>query len=86
MQLETRPEAPYSVNIGFRVIDDQILIDPAEERTWYQHLKTAPNVRVKFDEDEHIYLFKVEPVTDKNILQAFEADRHVLRLSGPLRH
>lgn len=80
IELETRPDDPYSVNIGFQRIDGMLLIDPAEERRWYRHLQENANVRVRFEGDPVVYAARVLPVTDPDVLARFEPDRHVLQL------
>ena len=80
--LETRPGDPYSVNIGTFVIDGQLYVDPAVERTWYQNMVENPNVRIRFDGEDIVYTAKAYPVDDAAVLANFEADRVVLRL-GP---
>lgn len=80
IQLETNPDDPYSVNIGCRLIAGTIYVDPADSRTWYQNMKANPLVRIRFDGSEVIYLAKAETETNKEILDQYEADRHVLRL------
>lgn len=80
LELETRPANPYSVNIGFRLIDGEMYIDPAAERNWYQHIVDNPQVRFRFSGESHIHPAIAEPVTDPQILSQFEADRIILRL------
>ena len=55
MQLETNPGAPYSVNVGYRVINGKVYVDPAEERRWYCYMKQDPRVRLRFDGETEIY-------------------------------
>jgi hypothetical protein len=78
MDLETRPEDPYSVRIGFVLRDDNLYIDPAEGRRWYPHLETNPSVRVRFGDT--VYRARAIEVTDPTELRGFEPDRHVFRL------
>ncbi len=80
LQLETNPAEPYSVNLGFFRIGDDIYIDPAEERRWYQHIKADPRVRIRFDGSTLVHDMQTEEVTDPAIVSQFEADRTVLRL------
>ncbi|MEM7099336.1 MAG: hypothetical protein AAF541_13825 [Pseudomonadota bacterium] len=80
--LETRPSDPYSVNIGTFVIDGRLYVDPAVERTWYQHMQENPDVRIRFDGEDVVYTARAYPVEDASVLAKFEADRVVLRL-GP---
>ena len=80
LQLETNPADPYSVNLGFFRIGEDIYIDPAEERRWYQHIKADPRVRIRFDGSTVVHEMQTEVVTDAAVLSQFEADRIVLRL------
>lgn len=82
IQLETRPDDPYSVNIGFTLIDGHMYMDPAAERSWYQNIKANPDIRVRFDGTEMVYTARAYPVSEASILAQFEADRIVLRI-GP---
>ncbi|MEQ8859716.1 MAG: hypothetical protein RIC56_13810 [Pseudomonadales bacterium] len=78
--LETRPDDPYSVNVGIAVVDGVIHIDPAAERRWYQHLLDDPDVRIRFEGDPVVYTARVEPVRDPGVLERFEQTRNVLKL------
>ena len=80
--LETRPVDPYSVNIGYTVIDGQIHIDPAEDRRWYQHIKTNAHVRIQLEGAETVYPAKAVVVEDPQVLTQFESDRVVLRIES----
>ncbi len=78
LALETRPEDPYSVHVGYVYRDGKIYIDPAEDRGWYQNLKANPSVRVRFD--DRVYRARAALVTDAAEREGFEPDRHVYRL------
>ena len=80
LQLETNPSDPYSVNVGFRLIDGQIYIDPAIERQWYQYLLADSNVRIRFSDAEVVHRAIAEVVTDARVIANFESDRIVVRL------
>lgn len=80
IQLETNPGDPYSVNVGVRLIDGQIYMDPAAQRQWYQHIQRDPNVRIRFDGVDTIHTAVARSVTDPNVLKLFEPDRIVLQL------
>ena len=79
IQLETRPEDPYSVNINAFVIDGSLHIDPAPGRTWGEHLARNPMVRVGTG-GSAVFLARAERVTDAAVLERFDADRVVYRL------
>ena len=85
IQLETRPGDPYSVNVGCVVIENQIYIDPTQNRTWYQHIEDNPSVRLRFDGQEMVYLAVAVKVMDESIKAQFDADRIVLRLDPRAR-
>jgi hypothetical protein len=78
LDLETRPEDPYSVRIGFFFRNGEVYIDPAEGRRWFEHLKANPSVRVRID--DRIYRARAVPVTDPGELEGFDPDRYVHRL------
>jgi hypothetical protein len=78
LDLETRPEDPYSVRIGFFFRDGNVYIDPAEGRGWYENLKADPAVRVRID--DRIYRARAVAVTDPGELEGFDPDRIVQRL------
>jgi hypothetical protein len=78
MDLETRPEAPYSVRVGFVLRDGDLYIDPAKGRRWYPHLETNPSVRVRLGDT--VYRARAVQVTDPAELAGFDPERHVFRL------
>jgi hypothetical protein len=78
LDLETDPEDPYSVRIGFVFRGGMIYIDPAEDRGWYQNLKADPSVRVRID--GRIYRARAVAVTDPDELRGFDPERLVHRL------
>jgi len=80
MQLETNPADPYSVNVGFQLIEGRIFIDPAEERRWYQHLSANPQVRIRFEGEEKILTAMAVPVTEEAVLAQFDPTRIVLEI------
>ena len=78
LELETRPEDPYSVRVGYVFRAGNVYIDPAEDRAWYQNLKADPSVRVRFD--NRVYRARAVPVTDAAELEGFDPERRVQRL------
>ena len=78
LELETRPEDPYSVRIGFVLRDGALYIDPAEDRRWYAYLVENHAVRVRFADT--IYPARVVAVTDASERAGFDQTRHVFRL------
>ncbi|MEM9621039.1 MAG: hypothetical protein AAF993_05270, partial [Pseudomonadota bacterium] len=82
IELETKPDDPYSVKIGAVVVDGELYIDPAPERRWYQHMVDNPDIRFRFDGQSSIYTARVYAVEEADIVSQFESGRVVLRL-GP---
>lgn len=80
MQIETLAADPYSVNIGFVLLDDKVYIDPAENRQWYQNILIDPTVRIRFSGSEQIHPMLTVPETDPAILAQFDPQRIILRL------
>ena len=78
--LETQPDAPYSVNLNSFFIDGSVYVDPAEDRTWYQHIQEDSRVRVKIEGDETIYTAIAVREADVSVVDQFEPDRIVIRL------
>jgi len=78
VDLETRPEDPYSVELNYIVRDGQLYIDPSEGRRWLEHIRADPRVRVRFA--GKIYLLEAVLVEQPGELEGFDADRFVYRL------
>jgi hypothetical protein len=80
IDLETRPEDPYSVELNYIVRDGRLYIDPAEGRTWFTYLKQDPRVRVRFG--DKIYPVTAVLVGQPGELEGFDADRYIYRLDS----
>jgi hypothetical protein len=78
VDLETRPDDPYSVELNYVVRDGQLYIDPAEGRRWLEYIRADPNVRVRFG--DRIYPLKAVLVGQPGELEGFDPDRYVYRL------
>lgn len=78
LDLELRPENPYSVRLNFIYRDGKIYIDPLEGRTWFEYLKANQNVRVRFDKE--IYDAKAVLVTDEAEKEGMDPARVIYRL------
>ena len=78
LDLETRPARPYSVELNYVVKDGQLFIDPAEGRTWFDHIREDPRVRVRFG--DKVYAATAVLVGKPGELEDFPADRFVYRL------
>ncbi|MEM8767998.1 MAG: hypothetical protein AAGE43_11165 [Pseudomonadota bacterium] len=78
LALETRPDDPYSVNLNYIVRDGALYLDPAEGRSWLDHLRADPRVRVRLN--GKVYPLKAVLVAEPGELEGFESDRYVYRL------
>ncbi len=78
LQLEVRPEDPYSVILRVLMHDSQLYIDAAERRRWHKYLKQNPNVRVKLGDS--VYLATAVRVDDPEITKQFLAGRTIYQL------
>ena len=78
LDLETRPDAPYSVELNYVVRNGQLFIDPAEGRAWLDHIRADPRVRVRFG--DRIYPLLAVLVGRPGEMEGFPGDRYVYRL------
>ncbi len=78
VDLETRPEDPYSVELNYVVREGKLYIDPAEGRTWLEHIRSNPLVRVRFG--DKVYPLEAVLVGKPGELDGFDADRFIYRL------
>ena len=78
LDLETRPDAPYSVELNYVVQNGQLFIDPAEGRAWLDHMRANPLVRVRFG--DQIYPLLAVLVGRPGEMEGFPGDRYVYRL------
>ena len=63
VQIETRPEDPYSVNIAYTIIDGRLYINAGDTETaWVKNLDVNPRVRLRMD--GVLYDLRSERVTD----------------------
>jgi hypothetical protein len=70
VQLETRPEDPYSVNIACSVVGDALYISAGSNRAqWVENMEADPRVRMRIKGD--LYELRAERVTDAAELDAF---------------
>ncbi len=71
-QLETRPEDPYSVNVGFTVLDGHLYVNAGDAETqWVKNIAANPAVRLRMD--GVLYDLRAERVTDPAEVAAFAA-------------
>ena len=80
VDLETRPQDPYSVELNYFVRDGKLYIDPAEGRRWLDYLRADPRVRVRFS--EKVYPLKAVLVGQPGEIEGFDPDRFVYRLDS----
>ena len=80
IDVEFRPEDPYSVELNYIVRDGELYIDPAEGRTWFEYLKEDPRLRVRFG--SRVYPVRAVLVGQPGELDGFDADRFVYRLDS----
>ena len=78
VDLEVRPDDPYSVELNYVVRDGKLYIDPAEGRRWFEYLREDDRVRVRFG--NRIYAVRAVLVGRPGELEGFDSDRFVYRL------
>lgn len=78
VDLEVRPDDPYSVELNYVVRDGQLYIDPAEGRRWFEYLREDDRVRVRFG--NRIYPVRAVLVGRPGELEGFDSDRFIYRL------
>ncbi len=70
VQLETRPEDPYSVNIACAVVDGRPYVSAGDNRArWVEHMDADPLVRLRIEGD--VYELRAERVVDEGEMRAF---------------
>lgn len=80
VDLETRPDDPYSIELNYIVRDGQLFIDPKEGRTWLEHIREDPNLRVRFG--RRIFPVRAVLVGRPGELEGFDPERFVYRLDS----
>jgi hypothetical protein len=78
IDLEVRPNDPYSVELNYIVKDGQLYIDSAEGRNWLEYLREDPRVRVRFG--DKVYPLKAVLVGKPGELEGFDPERFIYRL------
>lgn len=70
IQLETRPEDPYSVNLAFTVMQGSLYINAGDTETqWVKNLSENPLVRLRMD--AALYDLRAQRVTRAEEIAAF---------------
>lgn len=80
IDLETRPSAPYSVELNYVVRDGKLYIDPAAGRRWLVYLREDPRVRARFG--GKVYPLQAVLVGRPGELEGFPEDRFIYRLDS----
>ena len=78
MELETRPEDPYSVQLSYFVVDGKLYLDPAEGRMWLDHMRDDPRVRARFG--QRIYRLQAVLAAEPGEMEGFDPTRFIYRL------
>jgi len=78
VDLETRPEQPYSVELNYFVREGKLYVDPAEGRRWLDYIRADPRVRVRFG--DKVYPLEAVLVGRPGELEGFPEDRFIYRL------
>ena len=78
VDLETRPEDPYSVELNYVVKEGRLYIDPREGRMWFDYIREDPRVRVRFA--GKVYPLEAVLVGRPGELPGFDEDRYIYRL------
>jgi len=78
VDVEFRPDDPYSVELNYFVKDGRLYVDPAAGRKWLEYLRADPRVRVRFGNS--IYERTAVLVEDEAELEGFDPTRFVYRL------
>jgi len=70
VQLETRPEAPYSVNISYRVVDGGLYINAGDTETeWVKNIAANSDVLLRMD--GALYALRAQRVSDRAEIARF---------------
>ncbi len=70
IQLETRPEDPYSVNLAFTILKGRLYINAGDTETqWVKNITANPLVRLRME--GVLYDLRAERVTDAAEIAAF---------------
>jgi hypothetical protein len=70
IQLESRPDDPYSVNIACAVVDDNLYVSAGDNKSqWVENMEANPLVRLRIKGD--VYELRAQRVTDESEMQAF---------------
>jgi len=76
--LETFPDAPYSVKVNYIVRGGVLYVDPSEGRRWLDNIRSDPRVRVRFG--SRVYPLKAVLVGRPGELEGFPEASFIYRL------
>lgn len=80
IDLEVRPDDPYSVELNYLVRDGSLYIDPKEGKRWLEYIRQDPRVRARFS--GKIYPLQAVLVGQPGELEGFDSDRFIYRLDA----
>ena len=70
IQLETRPERPYSVNLWVVGLSENLYVFAGSSKSnWVEHIEANPDVRIKIG--DAIYALRASLVKNKNEFETF---------------
>lgn len=70
IQIETKPEEPYSVNLAYTVMDGALYINAGGTETqWAKNIAVDPEIRLRME--GALYDVRAERVTDRDEIRAF---------------
>jgi len=73
VQLETRPEDPYSVNIACAVVDERLYVSAGDNKSqWVENMEANPLVRLRIHGD--VYELSAQRVTDRAEMDTFAVE------------
>ena len=78
IDLETRLDDPYSVELNYFVREGKLYVDPAEGRRWLEHIRADSRVRARFS--GKIYPLTAVLAGRPGELEGFDSDRFIYRL------
>lgn len=80
VDIEVRPDDPYSVELNYVVRDGKLYLDPAEGREWFDHIRADDRLRIRFG--SKIYPVRAVLVGAPGEVEGFDPERFVYRLES----
>ena len=78
IDLELRPEDPYSIELNYTLREGRLYVDPAEGRRWLEMLRADSRARVRFGST--VYPVEARLVGKPGELEGFDPDRFIYEL------